>query len=92
VWADEGVNKKDPRRLSGRNDWGDYSFCSQLIEWDDGPSLRYIRLAYFRRRAGEKHWEFASQMSIASDVKTMQALLKKTLNKGAWFRKSKKKT
>jgi hypothetical protein len=85
VWANEAVNRRDPRKLTKKDDWGDYSFCAQLIEWDDDPDVRSIRLGYFRRRAGEQHWEFAAQMSSTSDVKTMERLFKKTLKKSEWF-------
>jgi hypothetical protein len=65
------------------HDWGDYSFASQLIRWDSGEHS--IRLAYYRRRTGENHWEFASQMTVNSDPATIKLLLERTLAQAAWF-------
>jgi hypothetical protein len=63
--------------------WGEYCFFAQSIRWDSGNHS--IRLGYYRRRAGEKHWEFASQTTINSNPRTIQALLERTLAKRAWF-------
>jgi hypothetical protein len=84
VWADPEINKKPPRNRSSEGDWGDYSFCAQLIKWDNGDYS--IRLAYYRRRAGEDYWEYASQMTVNSDWRTIKALLEKTLSKKNWFK------
>jgi hypothetical protein len=83
VWADPDINTLPPRKRTNKDDWGDYSFCSQLIQWDDGSFS--IRLAYYRRRAGEDFWEYASQTTVDSDWKTITALFKKTLAKTHWF-------
>jgi hypothetical protein len=83
VWAYPEVNDASARASEGAHDWGDYSFCSQLIRWDDGADS--IRLAYYRRRAGEDHWEFASQMTVNSDPPTIKVLLERTLAKQKWF-------
>lgn len=83
AWVDPALNASGPRNAQGADDWGDYSFCSQFIRWDDGTHS--IRLAYFRRRCGEDHWEFASQTTINADWRTMKALLEATLAKQAWF-------
>jgi hypothetical protein len=72
-----------PRHLDDPHDWGDYSFASQLIRWDNGTHT--IRLAYYRRRTGEDHWEFASQMTVNSDPETIKALLERTLEQSSWF-------
>lgn len=84
VWADPDINKSSPRKHERENDWGDYSFCAQLIKWDEEEYS--IRLAYYRRRAGEDFWEFASQMSVNSNWQTIKALLEKTLAKKQWFK------
>lgn len=63
--------------------WGEYCFFAQCIRWDSGN--RSIRLGYYRRRAGEKHWEFASQTTVTSNPRTIQALLQRTLDKSDWF-------
>lgn len=63
--------------------WGDYAFCSQLIRWDTGGHT--IRLAYYRRRCGEAHWEFASQTTVEAFPQTIKTLLEQTLKKSAWF-------
>jgi len=77
VWADPSVNDLPPRPMDDPHDWGDYSFASQLIRWDSGEHS--IRLAYYRRRTGENHWEFASQMTVNSDPATIKLLLERTL-------------
>ena len=83
MWVTPSINNAQSRKPSNSNDWGDYSFCAQLIEFDDG--YRNIRLAYYRRRAGEDHWEYASQMTVSSDPETMKMLCEKTLAMTAWF-------
>lgn len=83
VWADPDVNGSPARAREHPGDWGDYSFCAQLIRWEDGRHT--IRLAYYRRRAGEDHWEFASQMTVNSEWRTIKALLEATLAKPGWF-------
>jgi hypothetical protein len=83
VWADPATNKLPRRAPRSKQDWGDYSFCSQLIRWDDGNHS--IRLGYYRRRAGEDWWEFASQTTVVSEWDTIKALLEATLAKKNWF-------
>lgn len=84
VWADPSVNVMPPRKASNDGDWGDYSFCGQLIKW--GEADYSIRLAYYRRRAGQDHWEYASQMTVNSDWVTIKKLLEFTLSKEGWFK------
>lgn len=91
VWAIplEDINSDSPHGNPctwGMNCWGDYAFCSQLIEWLDGTYS--IRLAYYRRRCGEDWWEYASQMTVNSDCQTIKQLLERTLTRTAWFRGS----
>jgi hypothetical protein len=85
VWADPDVNGVKPHTncQMGPECWGDYSFCAQLIEWDNGDHS--IRLAYYRRRCGEDYWEYASQMTVNSDWATMKNLMERTLAKTTWF-------
>jgi hypothetical protein len=64
--------------------WGRYCFFAQLIRWESGKDS--IRLGYFRRRAGENHWEFGSQTTINSNPHTIRELLKQTLAKDEWFK------
>jgi hypothetical protein len=93
VWTDETLNDSEPHQRPchwGAECWGDYSFCSQLIEWVDGT--RSIRLAYYRRRCGEDHWEYASQTTVNSEWLTIKVLLEKTLAKTAWFQEPRKET
>jgi hypothetical protein len=89
VWADESLNTSPARPCEGIEDWGDYSFCAQLIKWNPRPDLpdgeHSIRLAYYRRRAGEDWWEFAGQTTVSSDCQTIKALLEKTLARTQWF-------
>jgi hypothetical protein len=81
VWVDlESVPHEQP---CDEHCWGDYSFCSQLIEWSDGS--RSVRLAYYRRRCGENAWEYASQMTVSSNPATIHSLLTCTLAKADWF-------
>jgi len=84
VWADPQINIAPPRKRQNKDDWGDYSFCSQLIKWQDGSHS--IRLAYYRRRTGEDFWEYASQTSVSSDWRTIKMLLENTLAKTDWFK------
>src|SRR5437879_4543279 len=86
VWADPAVNGAElhPGACNGgQNCWGDYSFCGQLIRWDNGTHT--IRLAYYRRRCGEDYWEYASQMTVNDHWEVIQPLLQKTLAMTAWF-------
>ncbi len=83
VWATPALNTSPARQAQDKDDWGDYSFCAQLIKW--GENNHSIRLAYYRRRAGEDWWEFASQMTVNSDWRTIKALLERTLTKTGWF-------
>ena len=84
VWADSKINISPSRKPESDHDWGDYSFCAQMIKWGAGEYT--IRLAYYRRRAGEDHWEFASQMTVNSDWRTIKKLLESTLAKKQWFK------
>lgn len=84
VWADPKINTSPPRVANSNGDWGDYSFCAQLIKWAEKEYS--IRLAYYRRRAGENHWEYASQMTVNSDWLTIKKLLDVTLSKNGWFK------
>lgn len=88
VWADEAINRSRPHASNCRRHcWGDYSFCSQLIRWNE-PSEdgQYsIRLAYYRRRCGENWWEFAGQTTATSDCKTIEQWLRATLRRRDWF-------
>jgi hypothetical protein len=86
VWVDPELNRSQPRGSRFPEDWGDYSFCAQLIRWGEGKLAEYsIRLAYYRRRCGEDWWEFASQMTVNSDWRTIKALCEKALAKSGWF-------
>jgi hypothetical protein len=85
VWAYPDANEKPPHPQGcDVQCWGDYSFCSQLIKWDDGTHA--IRLAYYRRRCGEDFWEFASQMTVCADPETIKVLFERTLARDTWFR------
>jgi len=85
VWADPKTNLAPRRKPSHRHDWGDYSFCAQLIRWDE-DGHHSIRLGYWRRRAGENCWEFAGQTTVSSSWRTIKALCEKTLSRKSWFR------
>jgi hypothetical protein len=83
VWATPEVNNSPKREPVNKDDWGDYSFCAQLIKWDNGGHS--ICLPYYRRRAGEDWWEFASQMTVNSNWRTIKILLERTLAQSGWF-------
>ena len=85
VWADTTVNCSPVRPARSSSDWGDYSFFAQLIRWQKDPAEHSIRLGYYRRRPDEDHWEFAGQMTINSDWRTIKRLLENTLEKHWWF-------
>jgi len=84
IWADPEINRKPPRPSTGTRDWGDYSFCSQLIRWNNGEYS--IRLAYYRRQAGGSIWRYASQTTVNVDWRSIKLLLNRTLTKTSWFR------
>jgi len=63
--------------------WGEYSFFAQRIRWEEGGYS--IRLGYYRKRMGEKHWEFGSQTTVNSNPKTIRKLLEDTLGRRDWF-------
>ncbi len=87
IWVDPTINDSLPRKPNHPHDWGDYSFCAQLIKWNgltaDGEHS--IRLAYYRRRCGEDWWEFAGQTTVSSEWQTIKVLCEKTLSKTWWF-------
>ena len=85
VWAIESQRDAPKHTHNDPNCWGDYAFCSQLIEWTDGGYS--IRLAYYRQRSGQDHWEFASQTTFETRPSTVKALLERTLAKSDWFTK-----
>jgi hypothetical protein len=85
VWADDA--QRDPP-THGHDDpycWGDYAFCSQLIEWQDGGYS--IRLAYYRLPCKGLRWQFASQTTIETKPSIVKPLLERTLARTDWFAK-----
>jgi hypothetical protein len=85
VWAAEAQRDAPKHTHHDPNCWGNYAFCSQLIEWKDGGFS--IRLAYYRQRCGQDHWEFASQTTLETRPITIKALMERTLQKADWFLK-----
>jgi hypothetical protein len=84
VWANPDVKGLATHPENCDNHcWGDYAFCSQLIEWEDGK--RTIRLAYHRRRCGEDVWEYASQMTVNAPPQIIRSMCEDTLAKRSWF-------
>jgi hypothetical protein len=83
VWADEA--QRDPLIHDHDNPhcWGDYAFCSQLIEWEGGGDS--IRLAYYRLPCKGKNWQFASQTTVETKPSIIKPLLERTLAKADWF-------
>src|SRR6266436_3145331 len=52
VWADPAVNdaQSHPGACNGgQNRWGDYSFCGQLIRWDNGSHTIRLCACLVRR-------------------------------------------
>lgn len=85
VWADEA--QRDPP-IHDHDDpecWGDYAFCSQLIEWEEGGFS--IRLAYYHLPCKGDRWQFASQMTVETKSSIIKLLLERTLAKTDWFTK-----
>ena len=83
VWGEPVPGTAEDPGADSAHHWGEYCFFSQLIKWDNGKTS--IRLGYFRRRKGERHWEFAGQQTINSDPRTIESLLRKTLEQKSWF-------
>lgn len=83
VWADESQRNPPVHNHDDANCWGDYAFCSQLIEWNDGTYS--IRLAYYRRSCKGHRWRFASQTTVEYWPSTIKLLLERTLAKTDWF-------
>ena len=86
VWADPDINSSAPHTVPCKyasECWGDYSFCGQLIKWND--NTHSIRLAYYRRRCGDDCWEYASQMTVNAEWQIIKPLLERTLAKKSWF-------
>jgi hypothetical protein len=50
VWAIDAQRDPPKHDHNDPNCWGDYAFCSQLIKWDEGGS---IRLTFYRLPCGE---------------------------------------
>ena len=86
VWAEPEVNTSPPHTQPCERSpmcWGDYSFSSQLIRWDDG--WHSIRIGYHRWRCGENCWEYAAQMTVNAEPETIRALFERTIARASWF-------
>jgi hypothetical protein len=90
VWAIEAQRDPPKHTHSEPHCWGDYAFCSQLIEWQAGGHS--IRLTYYRRPCGKENWQYAGQTSIETKPSTIKVLLRKTLDQTEWFTKSDRAT
>lgn len=85
VWAIEAQRDPPIHTHNEPHCWGDYAFCSQLIEWQAGGHS--IRLTYYRRPCGKETWQYAGQTSIETQPSTIKTLLTKTLAQSEWFTK-----
>jgi hypothetical protein len=85
VWADEAQRDPPVHDHDDPDCWGDYAFCSQLIEWVGGGYS--IRLAYYHLPCKGRHWQFASQMTVETKPSIIRPLLERTLAKTDWFNK-----
>ncbi|MGA9602537.1 MAG: hypothetical protein WBQ82_00315 [Methyloceanibacter sp.] len=85
MWAIESQRDPPPHTHDDPDCWGDYAFCSQLIEWQDGGHS--IRLAYYHLPCKGTHWRFASQTTVETKLSTIKRLLERTLAKTHWFTK-----
>jgi hypothetical protein len=72
------------RRRSRWRGWGEYIFQAQRIHWDDGRNE--IRLVYYRRNDSGSPWQFASQTTVSSDLRTIKALCRDVLDVAKWRR------
>ena len=90
VWALD--SQRDPQKHDhdDPNCGGNYAFCSQLIDWEEGGYS--IRLAYYRLQCKGTFWQFAGQTSIETKPSTIKLLLEKTLAKAEWFKKPDRQT
>jgi hypothetical protein len=85
VWAIDSQRDPPKHEHNDPHCWGDYAFCSQLIEWQEGGHS--IRLTYYRLPGGGDRWQYAGQTTIETKPSTIRALLTKTLEKADWFTK-----
>jgi hypothetical protein len=85
VWATPEINfapiHHNPCE-NGEHCWGNYSHCSQLIEWADGS--RSIRFTYFRRRCRDSWWEPGGQHTFSESPEALKFIMEETLKQN-WF-------
>jgi hypothetical protein len=63
-------------------EWGWYSYTSQLIEWETEEHGRSIRITYYYQPFGGDKWLFGGQYSIEDAPDVINEHLRKTLAKG----------
>lgn len=85
LWADNQGLKSRHQQGHAANCWGEYAFCAQLIEWDNGGHS--IRFAYYRQSCGSEKWTFGSQTTVEANPEDIKSLCEKTLAKGEWLAK-----
>lgn len=71
----------------GHECWGDYAYCSQLLEWEQPGRKPYfsIRLGYCHRLCKKASWPLRSQTTLEMYPRDAEALLRKTLAMTEWF-------
>jgi hypothetical protein len=89
VWAIDSHRDPPKHEHNDPNCWGNYAFVSQLIEWQDGYS---IRLTYYHLSCGAPFWRFGGQTSIEAKLSTIKLLLAQTLDKADWFTRQERST
>jgi hypothetical protein len=82
------LGMKKAKRISGKivgwtpwrlapGDWGQYVFQAQRIKWDHG--WESVRIVYYRRNRPRGRWQFASQTTVNSTVRTIKAICRDIL-------------
>ena len=83
VWAIEAQRDPPEHDHDDLNCWGDYAFCSQLIQWQNGGYS--IRLAYYHLPCKGPVWKFASQTTVDTKPSIIKPLRERTLAKAIGF-------
>jgi len=84
AWLDEDLLTSKGRQSIDENDWGDYAYFAQKIEWQDRSVS--IRLGYYQRSPGSSDWKFGSQWTVEDSPSIMKRLCEITLSKTDWFK------
>lgn len=84
LWIDEDLLTSVKRDPENDNDWGDYAYFAQKIEWKDQTVS--IRLGYYQRSPKSSDWKFGSQWTVEDSPDVIKKLCEATLAKSEWFK------